>query len=145
MPGPRPSRALRAFRRVPLWSLACAPPPPGPAPRRPERALRDRKPVQPCPWPAGWGRDPILRATRGRRPVRICAAPFGVEFANQCQVIRLQALAILTIDTLAEWLRRRPAKPMGSPRVGSNPTGVASMPRGDALRVKLHSTDNATP
>ena len=27
-------------------------------------------------------------------------------------------------DTLAEWLRRRPTKPMGSPRVGSNPTGV---------------------
>ena len=27
-------------------------------------------------------------------------------------------------DTLAEWLRRWPAKPMGSPRVGSNPTGV---------------------
>ena len=27
-------------------------------------------------------------------------------------------------DILAEWLRRRPAKPMGSPRVGSNPTGV---------------------
>ena len=24
-------------------------------------------------------------------------------------------------DTLAEWLRRRPAKPMGSPSVGSNP------------------------
>ena len=28
-------------------------------------------------------------------------------------------------DTLAERLRRRPAKPMGSPRVGSHPTGVA--------------------
>ena len=28
------------------------------------------------------------------------------------------------IDTLAEWLRRQPAKTMGSPRVGSNPTGV---------------------
>ena len=28
------------------------------------------------------------------------------------------------MDTLAEWLRRRPAKPMGSPRVGANPTGV---------------------
>ena len=28
------------------------------------------------------------------------------------------------MDTLAEWLRRRPAKPMGSPCVGSNPTGV---------------------
>ena len=27
-------------------------------------------------------------------------------------------------DTLAERLRRRPFKPMGSPRVGSNPTGV---------------------
>ena len=27
-------------------------------------------------------------------------------------------------DTLAEWLRCQPAKPMGSPRVGSNPTGV---------------------
>ena len=31
------------------------------------------------------------------------------------------------MDTLAEWLRRRPAKPMGSPRVGSNPTGVAGV------------------
>ena len=28
-------------------------------------------------------------------------------------------------DTVAEWLRRRPAKPMGSPRMGSNPIGVA--------------------
>ena len=30
------------------------------------------------------------------------------------------------MDTLAEWPRRRPAKPM-APRVGSNPTGVALM------------------
>ena len=30
-------------------------------------------------------------------------------------------------DTLAKRLRRRPAKPMGSPRVGSNPTGVAGV------------------
>ena len=29
-----------------------------------------------------------------------------------------------SLDTLAERLRRRPAKPMGSPRVGSNATGV---------------------
>ena len=29
-----------------------------------------------------------------------------------------------TIDTLAEWLRRRPAKPLGSARAGSNPAGV---------------------
>ena len=33
----------------------------------------------------------------------------------------------LVTDTLAERLRRRPAKPMGSPRVGSNPTGVVSL------------------
>ena len=32
----------------------------------------------------------------------------------------------MSLDTLAERLRRRPAKPMGSPCVGSNPTGVAS-------------------
>jgi hypothetical protein len=30
-------------------------------------------------------------------------------------------------DTLAEWLRRRPAKPVCSARVGSNPTGVDSL------------------
>ena len=30
----------------------------------------------------------------------------------------------LAIDTLAEWLRRRPAKPVGSAREGSNPSGV---------------------
>ena len=33
--------------------------------------------------------------------------------------------SVSSMDTLAEWLRRWPAKPMGSPRVGSNPTGVA--------------------
>ena len=32
----------------------------------------------------------------------------------------------ITIDTLAEWLRRRPAKPLGSARTGSNPVGVES-------------------
>ena len=33
-------------------------------------------------------------------------------------------ICAIAMDTLAEQLRRRPAKPMGSPRVGSNPTGV---------------------
>ena len=37
-----------------------------------------------------------------------------------------------TNDTLAERLRRRPAKPMGSPRVGSNPTGVDLIGWGDS-------------
>ena len=38
--------------------------------------------------------------------------------------LQSSALLRVTRDTLAERLRRRPAKPMGSPRVGSNPTGV---------------------
>ena len=38
-------------------------------------------------------------------------------------------------DTLAEWSRRRPAKPMGSPRVGSNPTGVVVCARVCTNRV----------
>ena len=32
--------------------------------------------------------------------------------------------SLCNCDTLAEWLRRRPAKPLGSARVGSNPIGV---------------------
>ena len=36
----------------------------------------------------------------------------------------MSCLIFLGSDTLAERLRRRPAKPMGSPRVGSNPKGV---------------------
>ena len=31
-------------------------------------------------------------------------------------------------DTLAEWLRRRPAKPLGFAREGSNPSGVVFLP-----------------
>ena len=40
-------------------------------------------------------------------------------------VVRSAVQGVRANDTLAEWLRRRPAKPMGSARVGSNPTGVA--------------------
>ena len=36
----------------------------------------------------------------------------------------LRRVGMKTKDTLAERLRRRPAKPIGSPCVGSNPTGV---------------------
>ena len=43
------------------------------------------------------------------------------EAANHPQYTRC---SVFQIDTLAEWLRRRPAKPMGSPRVDSNPTSV---------------------
>ena len=51
----------------------------------------------------------------------LCLCEHG---ANRSDVPRNAAM-----DTLAEWLRRRPAKPMGSPRVGSNPTGVVCMNR----------------
>ena len=43
--------------------------------------------------------------------------------ATQSKLIRSRMISVFN-DTLAERLRRRPAKPMGSPRVGSNPTGV---------------------
>ena len=42
-----------------------------------------------------------------------------------------------TKDTLAERLKRRPAKPMGSPRVGSNPTGVVFVARSMRFGVEL--------
>ena len=48
-------------------------------------------------------------------------------------------------DTLAEWLRRRPAKPLGSARVGSNPTGVVCLADGMCQlieRVSLKSCEN---
>ena len=51
------------------------------------------------------------------------------------------------IDTLAEWLRRRPAKPMGSPRVGSNPTGVdmdaATPPAASVFRISKGTKQNS--
>ena len=47
-------------------------------------------------------------------------------------------------DTLAEWLRRRPAKPMGSPCVGLNPTGVAGSSRAaDEMNVFFKLRDGA--
>ena len=47
---------------------------------------------------------------------KVCG--FCIQFDNQEKTSKILK------DTLAERLRRRPAKPMGSPRVGSNPTGV---------------------
>ena len=48
-----------------------------------------------------------------------------VEYASQfLRVVRCSAAQAKQRDTLAEWLRRRPAKPVGSAREGSNPSGV---------------------
>ena len=48
----------------------------------------------------------------------------GVEDPESLHARATSVDSVMSTDTLAEWLRRRPAKPMGSPRVGSNPTGV---------------------
>ena len=48
---------------------------------------------------------------------------FFTEFIKS-YFIHSICIQISNSDTLAEWLRRRPAKPLGFARVGSNPTGV---------------------
>ena len=84
--------------------------------------------AQRCPWGADGGSylfDNFLLTSfwnlnliyvlgrRSAQGVRFPATTLGFHF-----------IADRSNDTLAERLRRRPAKPMGSPRVGSNPTGV---------------------
>ena len=61
----------------------------------------------------------------------------GEEEVEQGKTEHTYHAASATNDTLAEWLRRRPAKPMGFPRVGSNPTGVDCL-AGCRGRQKLH-------
>ena len=51
----------------------------------------------------------------------------GCSLGFSCACVRVPWFRVLrTADTLADWLRRRPAKPMGFSRAGSNPTGVGS-------------------
>ena len=68
------------------------------------RALNNKASV--LAWPKGCQRTPGLG--------ELSFAPLLFEFMD----------FETNMDTLAEWPRRRPAKPMGSPCVGSNPTGV---------------------
>ena len=70
---------------------------------------------------------PALRVhmCRGARQVNFAGRGKGCVLASEISPGALISLGPqVAMDTLAEWLRRRPAKPMGSPRVGSNPTGV---------------------
>ena len=58
---------------------------------------------------------------------RTCRASLEEDLESRAQGVPEGSgswLAGCAEDTLAERLRRRPAKRMGSPRVGSNPTGV---------------------
>ena len=64
----------------------------------------------------------------------------GVVSSAQIQRNRALRFAPLPCDTLAEWLRRRPAKPMRSPRVGSNPTGVVCVEQRQQRRER-HRVD----
>ena len=43
----------------------------------------------------------------------------------------------LSSDALAEWLRRRPAKPLGFARTGSNPVGVVVFCHNQCLIVQM--------
>ena len=65
-----------------------------------------------------WEHKP-LHALREHKP------PHALSLLYVARKSCLQCLRAFTMDTLAEWLRRRPAKPMGSTRAGSNPAGVA--------------------
>ena len=60
-----------------------------------------------------------------RHPIQISELDWTLAIAWPLCCLEIFAFQIHAQDTLAERLRRRPAKPMGSPRVGSNPTGVA--------------------
>ena len=61
--------------------------------------------------------------------------PMSAKTAQFISITSTPCLSPRCNDTLAERLRRRPAKPMGSPRVGSNPTGVDICPTTGEVRI----------
>ena len=70
--------------------------------------------------------DPYGQACQGK-PVAALLAQLGtlqLLLGEDGASAKMQ-LPLACKDTLAEWLRRWPAKSMGSPRMGSNPMGVA--------------------
>ena len=77
---------------------------------------------------AGGGGRAVASEISCRAGGRSCALLSGIGRG----ALFLCGLEVI-MDTLAEWLRRRPAKPMGSPRVGSSPTGVACTDVGGTL------------
>ena len=46
-------------------------------------------------------------------------------------------------DTLAEWLRRQPAKLLGLSRAGSNPAGVDVVVVGSVVRKEISNVEAA--
>ena len=92
------------------------------------------------PWQVFWNLPTLIRMKResmcalkglatGEEAEDTCPSPRSSEPQTQRKKLSsafLRPMTVMAEDTLAERLRRRPAKPMGSPRVGSNPTGVVS-------------------
>ena len=79
----------------------------------------------------GWQQQQTCLLGFGRRNSRCgwpdkasCQLPRLSTSATQSKVITSRMIFVSN-DTLAERLRRRPAQLMGSPHVGSHPTGVA--------------------
>ena len=52
---------------------------------------------------------------------------------------------VVDLDTLAEWLRRQPAKLVGSARTGSSPVGVGYEVRVEILIFFLHHHQLSCP
>jgi hypothetical protein len=99
------------------------------------------------PYPLGHGAACHLQR-RSVCGIGVCFGSMHCFFLGRCVwfvvcvCVRVPWSRVLRAkDTLAEWLRRRPAKPMGSPRVGSNPTGVglqlAALRRFDSANVDV--------
>ena len=111
---------------------------------RAQRGLCRQAPGRRCPdvlWRAGplhnkckycdlvsCNRPPNVAEFITRRRILFLAGPSSSQVAgwrgSGCQDSFGASASGKAKDTLAEWLRRRPAKRMGSPRVGSNPIGV---------------------
>ena len=49
---------------------------------------------------------------------------YYIYFIHILNIFKTRNLLLTAYDTLAEWLRRRPAKPLGFARESSNPSGV---------------------
>ena len=70
--------------------------------------------------------DQVASDTMGS--VRVDSNPTGVVCSAREQSLQAVVTDELHLrNTLAEWLRRRPAEQLGYARVGSNPTGVACL------------------
>ena len=121
--------ALRLVRKLAsTWRLACSLctfvfakkklPHRAPPPVQATHCLDDFCSHVPGAWVCTWGSTRGCPVCSGAPELLVCE-PIA-DMQDQRVVLHIG----VCMDTLAEWSRRRPAKPMGSPRVGLDPTGV---------------------